>query len=146
MSISTPLLFLRPRALPRTSTIQYFLRSSYSTTTTPTSPSSETTQYYANSSHAPKPYRVLLSPSDNLPVYTMKKAGGNRLLTKIKHVEGDIEALKRDIGVALGMEGHKEVVVNELTKCVVLKGHKPIEVKKFLTDSGVGYKEKVELL
>lgn len=51
----------------------------------------------------------------------MKKAGGNRLLTKIKHVEGDIEALKKDISAALGMEGHKEVVVNELTKSVVLK-------------------------
>ncbi|KAH8661608.1 mitochondrial large subunit ribosomal protein-domain-containing protein [Tricladium varicosporioides] len=140
--MSAPLLFLRPRALPATSTIQRFLRFSYSTTPSPP----ETKPYHANSSHAPKPYRVLLSSSDNLPVYTLKKAGGNRLLTKIKNVEGDIEALKKDISVALGMEGHKEVVINELTRSVILKGHKPIEVKKFLLDSGVGYKEKVELL
>lgn len=93
LTMSLP--FLQPRALPRPSTIRQFLR--YSTS-------------------APKPYRVLLSPSNQLPVYQQSKRGGNKLQTKIKNITGDIQKLRADLQKLLEVEDEKEVQIKAVVE------------------------------
>lgn len=42
-------------------------------------------------------------------------------ITKVKHIEGDIDALKTDLQKALRLEGEKDVVINQLTRHIVVK-------------------------
>lgn len=88
--------FLQPRALPRPSTIRQFLR--YSSTS------------------APKPYKVLLSPSNQLPVYQQSKRGGNKLQTKIKNITGDIQQLRSDLQILLEVADEKEVQIKAVVE------------------------------
>ncbi len=41
-------------------------------------------------------------------------------LTKLRRIEGDVAALRRDLQEALGMED-KEVVINQLTRHIIVK-------------------------
>jgi hypothetical protein len=59
-----------------------------------------------------------------LPVYLETKAGGTKRLTKIQKTEGDLEALKSDLGKALNLEtGSKkpEVTINSTTGHIIVK-------------------------
>jgi len=67
-------------------------------------------------------------------------------ITKIKHIEGDIEALKTDLQRILGLQDAKDVVINQLTRHIIVKGHHRDDVKRFLRDNQVGFREVVELL
>lgn len=55
------------------------------------------------------------------------------LLTRVKKIDGNVEALRDELKSALGLPG-KEVTVNFLTKHVMLKGHRRPEVEKFLRE------------
>jgi len=54
--------------------------------------------------------------------------------TKLRRIEGDINVLRTDLQIALGVE-EKEVTINQLTKHIIVKGHKKNEVVKFLEDN-----------
>jgi large subunit ribosomal protein L49 len=128
--------FLRPSGLPRPSTIRQFLKissvRSYSAPTTPgttplstakTSVTSSPSASPADSLKPSKPYRVLLSPSNQYPVYQISKRGGNMHLTKIKNIQGDIQALRNDLQEFLREPGGEkgEVTVRNITGQIVVK-------------------------
>ena len=57
------------------------------------------------------------------PVYQMSKRGGNMHLTKIKNIQGDIQALRSDLhdllGVPVGDKG--EIMVQNVTGQIIVK-------------------------
>ncbi|KAJ5861650.1 Ribosomal protein L49/IMG2 [Penicillium soppii] len=71
------------------------------------------------------PYFVRRTASNTLPVYTDVKAGGTKKLTKIQKTEGDLDALRNDLALALGVaDGNKpnpEVTLNRLTGHIIVK-------------------------
>lgn len=54
-------------------------------------------------------------------------------LTKLKRIEGDVNALRNDLREAFGV-GEKEVTINQLTRHIIVKGHKKPEIEKFLKE------------
>ncbi|KAE9369580.1 hypothetical protein N431DRAFT_413728 [Stipitochalara longipes BDJ] len=134
MAASTPLLFLRPMALPKPSTIHRFLGlAKASTKASKASSPVPSPQAQATTPTSPKPYRVSLTPSKNYPIYTLAKRGGNMKLTKLRRIEGDVNALRNDLRQALGMD-EKEVTINQLTRHIIVKGHKKPEIENFLKE------------
>jgi len=67
-------------------------------------------------------------------------------ITKIKHIEGDIDALKTDLQMTLKLQDAKDVVINQLTRHIIVKGHYRDNIKQFLGTNQVGFMEVVELL
>jgi len=141
--------FLRPMALPRPSTLKHFLglaRAS-TTATSPAGPASSipplakpaaskskpTPSNPATVPAVPKPYRVTRTGTNGLPVYLLSKRGGNLKQTKLRRIEGNINVLRTDLQKALGLE-EKDVMINQLTQQIIVKGHKKFEVLKFLED------------
>lgn len=52
----------------------------------------------------------------------MTQAGGNKKLTRVKHVLGDINAFKADLQEFLAVpDNEKEVTISQLTRHVVIK-------------------------
>ncbi|KAL2002744.1 hypothetical protein VTN02DRAFT_6074 [Thermoascus thermophilus] len=86
------------------------------------------------------PYFVRRTPSNQLPVYLVTKAGGTKQQTKIQKTEGDLEALRSDLARALGLEsgdGRKkspDVTINRLNGHIIVKGWRKPEIQKFLLD------------
>lgn len=77
------------------------------------------------------PYFVTRSANNELPIYTLRKRGGNLLVTRVKKIDGDRAVLKQQLKELLG---RNEVVVNGTTGHIMIKGHvKPI-VEKFLKE------------
>ncbi|XP_076216446.1 large ribosomal subunit protein mL49, partial [Aptenodytes patagonicus] len=83
------------------------------------------------------PYFVRRSRLHNPPVYP-RLAKGNRRLTQLRHVEGDIWALERELRAFLGGLGAKEleVQVNEVTGSLRLKGRWERELRGWLLQKG----------
>jgi len=77
---------------------------------------------------------VTKTGTKGVPVYHLSKRGGNLHQTKVRRIEGDIMAMKTDLQRALGLED-KEIVINQLTQHIIIKGHKRQEVVKFLEDN-----------
>lgn len=77
------------------------------------------------------PYFVNRTASKELPVYQLKKAGGNKLLTQIRKIDGKPDVLRDELEKWLGMKAG-DAVVNPVTRHVVLKGHHRQAVRKFL--------------
>jgi Mitochondrial large subunit ribosomal protein (Img2) len=74
------------------------------------------------------PYFVRRTPSNQLPVYLVTKAGGTKKLTKIQKTEGDLEALKSDLARALNVDSDAskskkkpEVTINQLNGHIIVK-------------------------
>jgi large subunit ribosomal protein L49 len=71
------------------------------------------------------PYFVRRTASNQLPVYVVTKAGGTKQLTKIQKTEGDLDALRNDLALALGVvDGSKpnpDVTLNRLTGHIIVK-------------------------
>jgi len=66
-------------------------------------------------------------------------------LTRLKRIEGDVNALRNDLREAFGMD-EKEVTINQLTRHIIVKGHKKPEIEKFfegasLVGFGGGFKD-----
>lgn len=55
------------------------------------------------------------------------------LLTRVRKIDGNVEALRDELTAALRLEP-KQAVVNPLTRQVVLKGHRKPEVERFLRE------------
>ncbi|RDW84927.1 hypothetical protein BP6252_02517 [Coleophoma cylindrospora] len=108
--------------LPRPSTIQRFLNTAATTAATATAPI--------------LPYRIARTPSKNLPIYLLNKAGGNKKMTKLRKIEGDISALRSEIQATLGLD-EKDVVINQLTRHILIKGHKKPELIKFFEERNI---------
>ncbi|KAK0649690.1 mitochondrial large subunit ribosomal protein-domain-containing protein [Cercophora newfieldiana] len=81
------------------------------------------------------PYLVGRTPSNNLAVYQLAKRGGNYKLTVVKKIDGDKQALKRDIMQELGLEEDK-VRVKTVTGHLELRGHLAPRVTEFLESKG----------
>ncbi|KAI0998815.1 hypothetical protein K3495_g9380 [Podosphaera aphanis] len=91
--------------------------------------------YSDNSSKSPSvlKYVVRRTPSDKLPVYQLSKNGGNKKITKIRKVEGDIAALRDEIREAFGLTD-RECTINQLTGHILVKGHRRQQIFKFLEE------------
>jgi large subunit ribosomal protein L49 len=122
--------FLRPVALPRPATIRQFFKisnaRSYSTLLTseaPVSTTESTPSPLAGPAAPSKPYRVLLSPSNHYPIYQISKRGGNKHETKVKNIQGDIQALRNDLQELLSEPGKEKatVLLNSVTGQLVVK-------------------------
>ncbi|CAF9917460.1 MAG: hypothetical protein GOMPHAMPRED_001270 [Gomphillus americanus] len=81
----------------------------------------------------PLSYHVHRTPSQQLPVYHLAKAGGNKHLTRIRKISGSVEDLKDDLRTALGL-AEKDIVINNVNRHIVIKGWKKFEVAKFLEE------------
>jgi len=53
--------------------------------------------------------------------------------TKVRKLHGDISVLRTELQEALGLE-EKEVVINQLTKQIIIKGWRRSDVAKFLLE------------
>lgn len=74
------------------------------------------------------PYLVRRTPSNQYPVYLITKAGGTKQQTKVQKTEGDLDALRDDLAVYLGLEaggphGQKspDISINRLNGHIVIK-------------------------
>lgn len=83
------------------------------------------------------PYFVRRSRMHNLPVYT-DITNGNRQMTVIRKVEGDIWALQKDVEAFLSpMLGKTPITqVNEVTGTLRIKGYFDQQLKAWLLEKG----------
>ncbi|KAF2738296.1 hypothetical protein EJ04DRAFT_486620 [Polyplosphaeria fusca] len=111
-----------------------------------TNPPSPSPKLLKNNKHTPPPspslnlpppaYHVARSGTNNYPVYTDYKRGGNLHLTTIRKITGDLTSLRDELRVFLNKK-NDEVKVNTLTQHVVVKGHHVPEVTQFLRARGM---------
>ncbi|OOQ91845.1 putative mitochondrial large ribosomal subunit L49 [Penicillium brasilianum] len=81
------------------------------------------------------PYFVRRTGSNQLPVYLVTKAGGTKQLTKIQKTEGDLDALRSDLALTLGVDNRSpDVSINRLTGHIIVKGWRKPEIVKFLQE------------
>ncbi|KAH7369771.1 mitochondrial large subunit ribosomal protein-domain-containing protein, partial [Rhexocercosporidium sp. MPI-PUGE-AT-0058] len=123
------------QSLSRSSLSQLRKSSTSNSSSTLTSPSSALpTSSMPSTSTSPatpiKPYLILRTPSNKLPIYHLSKRGGNKKLTRVRKIEGDVNMLRMDLQKELGV-GEKDVVVNQLTRQVIVKGHMKSQIEKF---------------
>jgi len=77
------------------------------------------------------PYFVTRTPSNELPIYTLTKRGGNLLQTRVKKIDGNVDILRDALQAVLRVP-ENECVINRTTGHVVIKGfHKP-RIESFL--------------
>ncbi|XP_025911508.1 39S ribosomal protein L49, mitochondrial [Apteryx rowi] len=83
------------------------------------------------------PYFVRRSRMHNVPVYR-DLTHGNRKMTVIRKIEGDIWALEGELKAFLGRRAGREPLtqVNELTGTLRIKGYFDGEVKAWLLEKG----------
>ncbi|XP_054649980.1 mitochondrial ribosomal protein L49 [Dunckerocampus dactyliophorus] len=83
------------------------------------------------------PYMIRRSRMHNIPVYT-DLTHGNRKMTLVRKVEGDIWALEKDVKQYLKDVTGKDLPtqVNEVTMTLKVKGHFDKELKDWLTTKG----------
>ncbi|KAM9785359.1 large ribosomal subunit protein mL49 [Neosynchiropus ocellatus] len=83
------------------------------------------------------PYMIRRSRMHNIPVYT-DLTHGNRWMTLVRKVEGDIWALEKDVREFLRDVTGKELPtqVNEVTMTLKVKGQYDQELKQWLSEKG----------
>ena len=115
------------------STVATTTKATLSPSATPSTPASQT------------PYTITRTPSQQLPIYHLSKAGGNKHLTKLRKIDGDLSQLKSDVRAALGVEeyvtdrmGRKKenVAVNWTTRQIVVRGWRKPELVKWAEGMG----------
>ncbi|KAL2056412.1 hypothetical protein ABVK25_003435 [Lepraria finkii] len=152
MASKTFMSFLWPLPLPRLTSIhllqrristQPCLRKEAAVTsseiTTPPPPPPLVTQ----PSPQPKPqpsinlppllYHVHRTASQKLPIYHLAKRGGNLHQTRVRKIQGDVERLRDEIRIALGLK-EEHVVINRLTGNIIVKGWYKDDIRRFLED------------
>ncbi|KAJ9628888.1 54S ribosomal protein img2, mitochondrial [Taxawa tesnikishii (nom. ined.)] len=77
------------------------------------------------------PYFVTRTPSNELPIYHLRKRGGNLRQTRVKKISGSIDALRAELEGVLGVPT-KECVINRVTNHVVIKGWHKGTIEEFL--------------
>ncbi|KAL4918869.1 mitochondrial large subunit ribosomal protein-domain-containing protein [Aspergillus aurantiobrunneus] len=87
------------------------------------------------------PYFIRRTPSNQLPVYLVTKAGGTKQQTKIQKTEGDLDALRSDLARYLGLESGErnaakssDITINRLNGHIIVKGWRKPEIQKFLLE------------
>lgn len=78
-------------------------------------------------------YTVMRTTNKGLPVYSEYKNGGTRLLTIIRRIQGDSNALVKDLVADFPAA---EVNINPKTQHVIIKGHHVNELKEWLILKG----------
>ncbi|KAM6983142.1 large ribosomal subunit protein mL49 [Tautogolabrus adspersus] len=83
------------------------------------------------------PYMIRRSRMHNIPVYT-DLTHGNRQITIVRKVEGDIWALENEVKQFLKEVTGKDLPtqVNEVTGTLKVKGHFDVELKDWLANKG----------
>lgn len=76
------------------------------------------------------PFKVLRTPSGNLPVYSRIRKHGTAVTTVIRHAMGDISALKKDLLAIC------EAPVRERCGTLEVKGLHVLKIKQWLTHLG----------
>ncbi|KAF7191674.1 39S ribosomal protein L49, mitochondrial [Pseudocercospora fuligena] len=91
-------------------------------------------QPLADSQCAPNlPYYVSRSNFNSLPIYLLRKRGGNLKQTRIKNIDGDRLKMKLDLCKALNLPADK-AAVNAVTGHIVVRGHWKPQVERFLRE------------
>ncbi|KAL4906309.1 hypothetical protein BDW74DRAFT_151691 [Aspergillus multicolor] len=95
----------------------------------------------ANLSLTNLPYFVRRTPSNQLPIYLVTKAGGTKQQTKIQKTEGDLDAFRRDLALYLGLESAErnaakssDITINRLNGHIIVKGWRKPEIQKFMLE------------
>lgn len=104
------------------------------TNTPPPSPPSPLTLLPTQESAPNLPYFVTRSSKNSLPIYTLRKRGGNLKMTRVKRVDGRAEVLGEELRGVLGLSAKGEVVVSPVNGHVMLKGHHKEAVERFLRE------------
>jgi large subunit ribosomal protein L49 len=80
----------------------------------------------------PLPYFVHRTGTNNLPVYEERKSGGSLRQTRIRKLEGNIEALRQQLIDKFELDPEK-VYIGSQTKHIVIKNeHMKSQVEEFL--------------
>ncbi|KAL2266821.1 hypothetical protein VTJ83DRAFT_6173 [Remersonia thermophila] len=115
------------------------------------SPSSSTTST-ASSSPSPKPqkspvievlsktrpalpYLVNRTPSNELPVYQVKKPHGKKF-TRVKKVDGNLVQFRLALADALGIQDPKQIKADHVKHFFIVPGHRKEEITKWLLEQG----------
>lgn len=69
---------------------------------------------------APLPYHVHRTASQLLPIYHLAKRGGNLRQTRIRKIQGDINVLKDELRIALGLE-QERFFINKINGHIIIK-------------------------
>lgn len=85
-----------------------------------TSSSQQSESTLEGSALRPLSYHVHRTASQQLPVYHLAKRGGNLHQTRVRKIEGDIEALRDDLQRALGLK-EEQIIINQLTRHIIIK-------------------------
>merc|ERR1712080_530361 len=80
------------------------------------------------------PFHVTRTRTNNIPVYCKIKGGGNKFVTEVRKVRGDLRELERCIRLTIGDQLHYQI--NELTSTVKVKGKFEAEIKRMLKELG----------
>ncbi|USW58980.1 Putative ribosomal protein L49/IMG2 [Septoria linicola] len=78
-------------------------------------------------------YFVSRSSSNNLPIYHLRKRGGNLKMTRIKNIDGDKMILKGELCRILNVK-KDDVAINSVTGHINLKGHWKPKIETFLRE------------
>ncbi|CCH61945.1 hypothetical protein TBLA_0F04120 [Henningerozyma blattae CBS 6284] len=78
-------------------------------------------------------YFIERSSSGNLPVYSDIKGGGNKIVTQISKIKGDIIQLRNDLQNALPFIEKNRWTVLMQSKKIIVKGDYVREIKDVLT-------------
>lgn len=79
-----------------------------------------------------KQYFVERSATGNLPVYTDYKAGGNKLVTEIRKITGNIVQLRNDLQAELPRIDKDAWTIRPQSNKIVVKGDVAQDIKKVL--------------
>ncbi|KAI0108777.1 mitochondrial large subunit ribosomal protein-domain-containing protein [Hypoxylon sp. NC0597] len=138
VSLTRLVLPIRTRCLS-TTTIQSSEQPNFSEPIPPSSSESESVTSSTTEAEPQKkarlPYFVGRNNLNNLGVYHKSKRGGNLKLTLLKNGDGDLQALKRDIKESLQLNDG-DISVNSVTRQIVIRGHKKMQVLNFLHTIG----------
>lgn len=80
-------------------------------------------------------YYVERSATGNLPVYSDTKGGGNKPVTEIRKVQGDVIALRNDLQAALPFIPRDNWKVLLQSRKIIIKGDAVKQVKTVLSRS-----------
>ena len=86
-----------------------------------------------NNNFGKKTYYVERSRTGNLPVYSAYKNGGNKIITEIRKIEGDIIQLRNDLQDQLPFIPKESWSVVMQSKKIIIKGNAVEAVKRVLT-------------
>ncbi|ORY67116.1 mitochondrial large subunit ribosomal protein-domain-containing protein [Pseudomassariella vexata] len=95
----------------------------------------ETAQTIETLTQRQLPYFVARNNFNNLSVYQRSGRGGSLKTTLLKKGEGNLQALRHDVAEALDLT-LRDVAVNNVTKHIVVKGHKRDAIIQFLHTMG----------